>query len=83
MAVGYVSVEFAKEVWNGIIHLGIACKKMQFKATRLDENRIRANVDKCRFKNRDVGSKDSRLEVEMVGKAKEPSKPGRWGGETK
>lgn len=82
MAVAYVNVEFAKEVWNGIIHLGIACKKMLFKATRPDEKRIQANVDKCRFKNRDVGSKDSCLEVEMVGKAKEPRNQGGRG-ETK
>lgn len=69
MAVGYVSLEFAKEVWNGDISLGIACRKMLFKATRLDENNIQSNVDKCRFKNRDIRSKYSHLEVEIVGNA--------------
>lgn len=69
MAVGYISLEFAKEVWNGDISLGIACKKKLFKAMRLDENNIQSNVDKSRYKNRDIRSKDKHLEVEMVGNA--------------
>lgn len=67
MAVGYVSLEFAKEIWNGDINLGIACEKMLFKAMRLDKNNHQSNVYKCRFKNRNIRSKDSHLEVEMVG----------------
>lgn len=46
MAVGYVSLGFAKEVWNGDISLGIACKKMMFKAMRLDKNNIQSTADK-------------------------------------
>lgn len=47
MAVGYVSLGFAREVWNGDISLGIACKKMMFKAMRLDKNNIQSTADKC------------------------------------
>lgn len=49
--------------------MGNACKKMLFKAMRLDENNIQSNVDNHRYKNRDIRSKDKHLEVEMVGNA--------------
>lgn len=66
MTVGYVSLGFAKEVWNRDISLGIACKKTMLKAMRPDENNIQSNADKCRFNNRELRSKDTHLEVETV-----------------
>lgn len=57
MTVGYISLEFVREVWNGNKSLGIICREVVFKIMRLDENNIQSNVDKYRFKNREIRSK--------------------------
>lgn len=40
MVVGYVNLEFVREVWSGDMNLGIVCKVVVFKFMRLDENNI-------------------------------------------
>lgn len=58
MAVGYVNLEFAREVWSGDMNLGIVCKVVVFKPMRLDENNIQSSADKCRCQNREIRCKD-------------------------